>query len=152
MKQVRRVLSAKVGFAALLASLLLLAACGGSTGDDDSDGSDGAVDSADSADSAGAENTVVMELISFKPEVIEVSAGDTVTWTNEEAASAHTVTSGQVEQGSGGVTATPDDRFDSGNVAAGDTFEFTFDEPGTYAYYCAIHPATMTGEVRVAAN
>lgn len=148
MEHVRRTRRPKLSLAVLLAGSLTLAACGGPA---DDGGSDGA--SADGpAQSAEADNRVVMELISFKPETVEVSAGDTVTWVNEEASSPHTVTSGEVEQGSGGVTANPDGTFDSGNLSPGDTFEFTFDEPGTFAYYCAIHPATMTGEVRVAAN
>lgn len=149
MKHVRRIHKPKLVLGILLAGSLLLAACGGSgagEGSDEASRGDSAEGSARSGD------TVSMELISFKPEVIEVSAGDTVTWVNDEASSAHTVTSGEVEQGTGGVTATPDGRFDSGNVGPGDTFEFTFEEPGTYAYYCAIHPATMTGEVSVAAN
>lgn len=149
MEQVRRMRRPKLSLAILLAGALLLAACGAGDGSDDASGDDAAEESTQSAE---ADNTVAMELISFKPETIDVSAGDTVTWINEEASSPHTVTSGEVDQGSGGVTANPDGRFDSGNLSPGDTFEFTFDEPGTFAYYCAIHPATMTGEVRVAAN
>lgn len=148
MEHIRRMRRPKLSLAVLLTGLLTLAACGGSAGDGGSDGA--SVDGP--AQSAEADNKVAMELISFNPEVIEVSEGDTVTWVNEEASSPHTVTSGEVEQGSGGVTANPDGTFDSGNLSPGDTFEFTFDEPGTFAYYCAIHPATMTGEVRVAAN
>jgi plastocyanin len=41
-----------------------------------------------------------------------------------------------------------DDVFDSGALAIGDTFSFTFDEPGEYAYVCAFHPA-MTGTIIV---
>lgn len=148
MKHVRRIHKPKLALGILLAGSLLLSACGGPGAGDGSDEASGG----DSAEGSARSDTVSMELISFKPEVTEVSAGDTVTWVNDEAASAHTVTSGEVEQGTGGVTASPDGRFDSGNVGPGDTFEFTFEEPGTYAYYCAIHPATMTGEVRVAAN
>ncbi len=44
----------------------------------------------------------------------------------------------------------PDGTFDSGSIATGKTFEFTFDQAGTYTYFCHIHPATMRGEVRVA--
>ena len=83
----------------------------------------------------------------WAPARLDVETGTTVTWTQEDAG-AHTVTSGTVEQGGAGVTEMPDDRFDSGEIATGDTFEFTFNEPGTYPYFCEIHPATMRGEVR----
>ena len=77
-----------------------------------------------------------------------MAAGTTVTWRNRDVG-AHTVTSGTVEQGGAGVTEQPDGKFDSGEFSNGDTFEQTFDEPGTYPYFCSIHPATMRGEIRV---
>jgi len=123
-----------MGVVALVA--VTAAACGGA---DPPDGAGAA---------APAANEVTMRLIAFRPEVITVDAGATVTWKQTDAG-AHTVTSGTVEQGGAGVIETPDGRFDSGDIAKGDTFEFTFDEPGTYPYFCAIHPATMRGEVRV---
>jgi plastocyanin len=88
-----------------------------------------------------------MQLISFKPQTVTVDAGTTVTWTQKDPG-VHTVTSGTVEQSSGGVDKVPDGRFDSGELATGKTFTFTFDQPGTYPYFCAVHPATMRGEVR----
>ena len=39
--------------------------------------------------------------------------------------------------------------FDSGNIATGKTFSFTFKDAGTYPFFCALHPATMRGEIRV---
>ena len=120
------------GIAALVA--VSTAACGGG-------------DSPDDADAAPADE-VTMRLIAFRPENLTVDAGATVTWKQEDAG-AHTVTSGTVEQGGAGVTEMPDDRFASGEIATGKTFRFTFDEPGTYPYFCEIHPATMRGEVRV---
>ncbi|HVM02258.1 MAG TPA: plastocyanin/azurin family copper-binding protein [Acidimicrobiales bacterium] len=113
------------------------AACAGGDSPDSPDG-----------DAAPTANEVTMRLIAFRPETLTVDAGATVTWRQEDAG-AHTVTSGTVEQGGAGVTAMPDDKFDSGEIATGDTFELTFDEPGTYPYFCEIHPATMRGEVRV---
>lgn len=86
--------------------------------------------------------------ITFRPETLEVSAGTTVTWTNEDG-TAHTVTSGMVEQGAAGVSERPDGRFESGQFSTGKTFGFTFDSPGTYPYFCALHPATMRGQVTV---
>lgn len=93
-------------------------------------------------------NEVTMRLIAFSPAALSVPAGTTVTWRQTDAGF-HTVTSGGVAQGSAGVTAEPDGTFDSGRIAKGDTFEFTFQDPGTYPYYCAIHPATMRAEIAV---
>ena len=69
-----------------------------------------------------------------------VPVGTTVTWINDDSA-AHTVTSGTVADG-------PDGLFDSSIFMAGDTFEYTFDESGTYDYFCIVHP-WMVGKVTV---
>lgn len=92
--------------------------------------------------------SVVMSLIAFKPERLSVPAGTTVKWRQDDAGF-HTVTSGTVQQESSGVTDMPDGRFSSGQLATGKTFEFRFDTPGTFPYYCEIHPATMRGEISV---
>jgi plastocyanin len=118
-------------------SLGLLGACGGDDGGGD-------VGSAPGADGS----KVALKGIVFRPETLEVDAGTTVTWTNEDA-TAHTVTSGTVDQGGGGVTKQPDGRFDSKELPGGEGFTFTFDRPGTYPYYCALHPATMQGQITV---
>lgn len=138
-----------VGIVVLLS--LVLSACGG-TGDE-TPGEDAADDAttqstveAPPAD-AGA-NEVAMELIAFKPGKVSVAAGDTVTWIQKDAGF-HTVTSGTAEQSGGGVNAMPDGKFESGDIATGDTFEFTFEMDGVYPYFCALHPATMSGEVTV---
>jgi plastocyanin len=68
-----------------------------------------------------------------------VATGTTVTWSNDDTA-AHTVTSGTPE-GSDGL-------FDSSIFMAGTSFEFTFDEAGTYDYFCMVHP-WMTGIIHV---
>ena len=91
---------------------------------------------------------VEMRLIAFKPDKLEVRAGTTVVWKQADAGF-HTVTSGTVAQGSSGVTEMPDGRFDSGQLPTDGTFTFTFDDPGSYPYFCAVHPATMRGEVTV---
>ena len=64
----------------------------------------------------------------------EVPVGGRVVVTNTDAAS-HTWTA-------------VDGSFDSGTLAEGDSFEFVFDEPGTFEYLCSIHP-TMTGSTTV---
>jgi plastocyanin len=75
----------------------------------------------------------------FTPNTITVVLGvnNTVVWTNNDS-SPHTVTS------NGGV-------FDSGNMAPGQTYSFTFSAPGTYAYHCTYHP-WMTATVIVKAG
>ena len=73
----------------------------------------------------------------FSPRSIEVDAGTTVAWRNTDP-TAHTVTA-------------RDDTFDSGTVDPGSGFETTFAQPGTFAYFCQIHP-TMRGSIRVVAG
>ena len=75
----------------------------------------------------------------FTPENLSVPAGTTVTWTNDED-SLHTVTSGTPESPSG--------LFDTGEIDTGVEFPFTFDEPGSYPFFCARHDF-MTGEITV---
>lgn len=89
-----------------------------------------------------------MRLVAFEPDRIEVDAGTTITWVNEDPG-AHTVTSGTVEDGASSVTPDPDGVFDSGELATDESFEHVFDEPGTYSFYCELHPATMRGVVEV---
>ncbi|WKT57760.1 plastocyanin/azurin family copper-binding protein [Candidatus Nitrosotenuis chungbukensis] len=76
----------------------------------------------------------------FMPSMVTVSVDGTVTWTNDDTA-AHTVTSGTASDG-------PDGVFDSSILMAGKTFEHTFDEEGSYDYFCVVHP-WMTGNVTV---
>ncbi|MCA1644117.1 MAG: PQQ-dependent dehydrogenase, methanol/ethanol family [Chloroflexi bacterium] len=66
-----------------------------------------------------------------------VPPGTTITWTNTGDLT-HTVTSDDIV-------------FDSGDLAPGQTFSFTFDQPGTYWYFCRPHPF-MRGRIVVAAN
>ena len=76
----------------------------------------------------------------YLPNEITVSTGTTVSWINDDSA-AHTVTSGTVTAGVTGV-------FDSSLFMAGDVYEFTFNEAGTFDYFCMVHP-WMTGVVNV---
>ncbi|TME08719.1 MAG: hypothetical protein E6I65_12380 [Chloroflexi bacterium] len=84
---------------------------------------------------------------SFQPPNITVNAGDTVTWTvTKSIGEPHSVTSGKpgTDQGKD---------FDSGIGLKddGQSFQFTFDKPGTYDYFCQVHPTVMTGQVIVVA-
>ena len=70
----------------------------------------------------------------FLPEDLTINVGDTVVWTNNDD-SPHTVTA-------------DDDEFNSGNLAEGATWSYTFTEAGTYDYRCNYH-SSMTGSVTV---
>lgn len=70
----------------------------------------------------------------FTPATLEVSVGDTVTWVNDDDTE-HTVTA------NGGA-------FDSGELAEGATFSYTFDAPGEFAYRCLFHDG-MQGTIVV---
>jgi plastocyanin len=67
-----------------------------------------------------------MKNITFQPGRIEITTGTTVEWTNNDAVD-HTVTA-------------IDRSFDSGNMAPGATWRYTFTKPGTYQYFCVVHP------------
>ncbi|MFI1290516.1 cupredoxin family copper-binding protein [Streptomyces sp. NPDC020792] len=85
---------------------------------------------------AGA-NAVTIKNFAFSPAKLTVKTGTKVTWTNSDP-DTHTVTS---KQGSGGP-------LKSGGLATNATYSYTFTKPGTYAYYCTIHPF-MTATVEV---
>jgi len=68
----------------------------------------------------------------YIPNTMNVKVGDTVMWDNIDSA-AHTVTSGNTSSG-------VDELFDSGIFMSGDSFEFTFNEAGTFDYFCMVHP------------
>ena len=76
----------------------------------------------------------------YLPFEISVDTGTTVSWSNDDTA-AHTVTSGLVAEGGDGM-------FDSSLFTAGTTFEYTFNDTGTFDYFCTVHP-WMTGIVKV---
>lgn len=68
----------------------------------------------------------------YIPSLLEVKTGDQVKWKNNDA-TIHTVTSGSALSG-------PDTKFDSGLVNTGSEFSFIFEKPGSYPYYCVVHP------------
>ena len=77
----------------------------------------------------------------YLPADITINVGDTVQWINSDIAP-HTMTSGILKEGG------PDGVFDSGLKMQDTTFEFTFNDAGTYGYFCQVHP-WMTGTVTV---
>jgi plastocyanin len=69
----------------------------------------------------------------FDPKTIEIQAGESVTWTNEDNFT-HTV---QVEGQ------------EDHEVGQGESVEIEFDTPGTYDYVCTLHSQDMEGTVVV---
>ncbi len=78
---------------------------------------------------------VTIQLVKFTPETMEVSAGQTVEWVNNDL-TPHTVTS----QGTGDLN--------SGSIDAGASWHHTFRQAGNFPYYCTFHPE-MKGTVIV---
>lgn len=76
----------------------------------------------------------------YIPADTTVPKGSTVVWTNDDTAP-HTVTAGIAQSG-------PSGGFDSSLISAGSTFEHTFDQTGSFDYFCRVHP-WMTGSVTV---
>jgi plastocyanin len=112
-----------LGTAVLLATALALSAAASSMVE------------APSGDKPAGVATIKIDNFSFGPATITIPAGGTVTWTNNDDVP-HVVTS--------------DDNklFKSKALDTDDHFSFTFAKPGTYNYYCAIHPK-MTARIVV---
>ena len=72
-----------------------------------------------------------IEDICYIPSKIVVEKGDSVTWLNEDS-SFHSVTSG--------IYGEPTGLFDSGYLDPYEYYTLSFDEIGTYDYYCTLHP------------
>jgi Icc protein len=83
-------------------------------------------------DAAGHE--VVVDNFSFAPAMAAVPAGSTITWTNRDDVPHNIVSTEQ--------------KFKSPVLDTDERFSHKFDAPGTYKYYCSIHPK-MTGQVVV---
>jgi plastocyanin len=125
---------------------LVVAGCGDD--DDDSGNGGGGGNTEQPADTGGGGSggggggaQVGMQNIQFDPADATIKAGETVTWTNNEGVP-HDVdkTSGPGPQFSSGP---------EGGMMEGDTFEHTFDRPGTYEYVCRVHAPGMAGAIEV---
>jgi amicyanin len=84
-----------------------------------------------------ADTEVKIDNFTYNPQTITVKAGTTVVWTNHDDIP-HTVTS---KTGA----------FKSKALDTDDKFSFTFTTPGSYDYFCALHPH-MTGTIVVEAS
>jgi plastocyanin len=87
-----------------------------------------------SAQAAGPE--VDIDQFTFTPQHVTVKTGTTVTWINDDDVP-HTVASSTKF-------------FKSKALDTKDKFSFTFTTPGTYEYFCSLHPH-MTGAIVVEA-
>lgn len=92
---------------------------------------------------------ISIDTLAYSPEKLRVKAGTTVTWVNNDLLP-HTVTAGRPQD-------PPASRlFDSSNgslavedmIQPGESWSYTFDKPGEYAYFCLPHPF-MTGVIEV---
>ena len=110
----------------------LPSSCAGDAGGVD-DGGTGDATPAAAASTDAASDAVTIVNFAFAPDVLEVPAGTTVVWTNEDGAP-HTATA---DEGT----------FDSDRLDQGASFSYTFDTPGEYAYHCQYHP--MAGAITV---
>jgi plastocyanin len=79
-------------------------------------------------------HAVKIDNYSFTPQTITVPAGTTVTWVNADDVP-HTV-------------AATDLAFHSKAMDTDEQYSHTFDQPGTYKYFCTVHPK-MTGTIVV---
>lgn len=120
-------------FLMLIAALILsLTGCGDdATGPDIDNGNDENGDAPPSA-------LVQMTGRTYSPSTLEVEVGTTVRWENNSDET-HTVTSGSNRE--------HDDEFNSGDIAPGESYTYTFDNTGSFDYFCIPHPgmeATIT--------
>jgi plastocyanin len=81
-----------------------------------------------------ASSEVSVDNFTFGPASITVAANSTVTWVNRD----------DVPH----VIASTDGLFRSKALDTDDKFSFTFAKPGTYPYFCAVHPK-MVGKIIV---
>ena len=72
-------------------------------------------------------NTVIIQGFAFSPVALKIQKGTTVTWTNQDSVK-HTVTSSEGSE------------LDSKLLAKGESYSHTFNDAGTFAYYCKLHP------------
>ena len=84
-------------------------------------------------------SVVTIRLFQYQPGRLEVKAGTTVTWVNQDEIQ-HTVTLGTLENRNGAVSLPLSGK--------GATASFTFDRPGDYEYFCERHQS-MRGQIHV---
>jgi plastocyanin len=128
MQRIRRTPVLLIG---VLLPVAVAAGCGGA----DTNGS-GSEAARPTEPAAAGEQQVAIDNFAFSPATLTVPAGTKVTWVNRDDVP-HTATS----------TSKPR-AFDSGTLDTDDKFSFEFKTPGTYEYFCAVHPK-MTAKIIV---
>ena len=106
----------------------------------------------------GSELSQAIQALDFYPNTITIHSGDTITWTNPTSIP-HTVSIPKAGQtpppGPPNPAQVGGNLFDnsayisSGFITKGKTYSVKFTRPGTYAYYCVVHPPEMTGTIVV---
>lgn len=86
------------------------------------------------ADGHATTHTVLIKGFAFEPANLTINAGDTVVFVNEDNAP-HTATA---DNGT----------FDTGRLGRGSSAGLTFQNAGTFGYFCAVHPS-MKGSITV---
>ncbi len=134
--------------------VLALVACGGGT----AGGPPADPPQTWSVATGGSQSAEAIQALDFYPNAITIHSGDTVTWTNSTSIP-HTVSIPQAGQTPPPGPANPaqvgGNVFDnsayisSGLITKGKTYSVLFTRPGTYAYYCLVHPPEMTGTIVV---
>jgi plastocyanin len=89
---------------------------------------------AEHSQSGPGETHVKIDNFSFAPKTISTAVGTTVTWTNQDDIPHNVVST--------------EKKFSSPVLDTDQKFSFTFTDPGSYGYFCKIHPM-MTGTIQV---
>jgi plastocyanin len=76
----------------------------------------------------------------YSPGSVSIPVGGKVLWVNKD---------GEDHDVQSGTPATCDGTFCSGTIPPGGSYSFTFHAPGTYQYFCLLHPGLMRGTVTV---
>ena len=92
---------------------------------------------------ASSEEPLVIRIVDdeFSPKVINVPVGSTVIWESGGSNNHNVIAS------DGSWQAISSDYFEYGIITKGDQYEYTFEEPGVYEYYCPYHGTNNKGMV-----
>ncbi len=88
------------------------------------------------ADAQNQTSAIAIDNFTFNPQTVTVKAGTTVTWTNKDDIPHAIAAVGK--------------QFKSKVMDTDNSYSFTFTTPGSYAYFCSLHPH-MTGTIVVEA-